>query len=286
MTSSKCVQAIAFSMTAMCLVGQQPQTPGQANAVPKEGAAATTSSTRPNFFGLAPPPDPVSVQRGQEVFAANCGFCHGTTGKGGNGGPDLVRSVLVLHDEGSGVEIGPVILQGRPAGGMPKFNMSSSQIKDIAAYLLSRSQATVKRGEYQILNVVTGDPKAGLIYFGAHCGACHSPSGDLAHIAGKYDPAALQARFVYPRTRVSAEAQIKATVRLPSGQSFAGSVNSIDDFSIALTDSSGQFRSWVLEEGNGIQVTLHDPLEGHEQLLRRYSDADMHNILAYLETLK
>ena len=193
--------------------------------------------------------------------------------------------MLVLHDEGSGSKIGSVILEGRPDKGMPKFHMSSAEIKDVAAFLMSRSQSTVLRSEYQILNVVTGDAKAGQAYFDAHCAMCHSPAGDLAHVAGKYDPPTLQGRFLYPRTR-SARGQLTATVTLPSGQSFSGTVASIDDFNIAITDSSGQYRSWLLEEGNGINVVVSDPLEGHEKLLRRYTDADMHNILAYLVTFK
>ncbi len=241
---------------------------------------------RPNFFGLAPAPDPLAVQRGQQSFVANCGFCHGSTAKGGNNGPDLVRSVLVLDDEGSGTQVGPVIREGRPAKGMPKFAMTEGQLKDIAAFLLSLSQAAVKRGDYKILNVVTGDPKAGMAYFNAHCSACHSPTGDLAHIAANYDPPALQARFLYPKARLSTRAQITAKVTLQSGQSFSGILSSIDDFSVALVDASGQYRSWLLDEESGIKVALNDPLAGHEQLLKSYTDADMHNVVAYLETLR
>jgi len=125
---------------------------------------AAQTATKPNFFGLAPSPDPLAVERGQQLFVARCGFCHGSTGKGGNNGPDLVRSVLVLHDEGSGTELGPVILQGRPAKGMPKFAMSEAQIKDIASFLLSLSHAAVNRGDYKILNVVTVIRKRGCFF--------------------------------------------------------------------------------------------------------------------------
>jgi mono/diheme cytochrome c family protein len=254
-------------LTAFCLCAQEP---------PK---------ARPNFFGLAAPPDPAAVARGEKLFVASCGFCHGSTAKGGNSGPDLVRSVLVLHDEGSATELAPVILQGRPQKGMPKFDMTAAQIKDIAAYLLSRSQSTVLRGEYKILNVVTGDAQKGRTYFAAHCASCHTPAGDLEHIAAKYDPVELQARFLYPKGRQSPRSQVKATVTLASGQSVSGTLRSIDDFSVALIDASGQHRSWLLD-GDGVRVVLEDPLEGHERLLPQYTDADMHNVLAYLETLK
>ena len=67
----------------------------------------------------------------------NCGFCHGTSATGGEAGPDLLRSALVLHDE-KGDKISPVILEGRPQKGMPKFPMTAGQIADIAAFLHSR----------------------------------------------------------------------------------------------------------------------------------------------------
>jgi len=54
---------------------------------------------------------------------------------------------------------------------------------------------------------------------------------------------------------------------------------------VALKDSSGEYHSWSIG-GSGIQATVHDPLEAHGELLKHYTDADMHNILAYLETLK
>lgn len=248
-----------------------------------------------DFLAIGAPPDPQAVQRGQTLFVGTCGFCHGSNATGGNSGPDLVRSVLVLHDKGTGNEIGPVILNGRPAKGMPKFNLTESQIKDIAAFLLSRTQAAANRMEYKILNVVTGDAKAGEAYFTAHCANCHSPTGDLAHIADKFDPAALQSRFLYPKTvrypgmpgpPPDPRAEKTVTVTLGSGQTYSGVLTYIDDFSVALTEPSGEHHSWILDAEPGIQVKLKDPLEAHADLLPKYTDADMHNLLAYLETLK
>jgi len=246
------------------------------------------------FLGLLPPPNPAAVARGQKLFVANCGFCHGSTANGGATGPDLVRSVLVLHDEGKGQTIGPVILNGRPAKGMPKFSMTEEQIKDIAAFLLSRNQAAANRSTYQIQNVVTGNAQSGQIYFSAHCASCHSPSGDLAHIATKFDPVNLQSIFLYPKRHTfgtpaapqDPRAQTTVTVTLPSGESVSGVLDHIDDFSVSLTDSSGEYHSWTLAEGDGIHVQIHNPLEGHIELLPEYTNADMHNVLAYLETLK
>lgn len=281
-------------VTLTIAVAQEPQAP-PTNAPPPPPAAARRGGFAQSFFGLGAPPDPAAVDRGQKLFVSNCGFCHGTNATGGNSGPDLVHSVLVLHDEGTGKEIGPVILNGRPAQGMPKFAFSDAQIKDLAAFFVSRSQAVANRMEYKILNVVTGNPEAGHAYFDAHCATCHSAAGDLAHIAGKFDAPALQSRFLYPVTRrfpgqpgppPDPKAQVTATVTMPNGQTVSGPLQAQDDFSVTLLDANNQRQVIPLDDNGATKVAIHDPLLGHEQLLKQYTDADMHNILAYLETLK
>jgi hypothetical protein len=147
--------------------------------------------------------------------------------------------------------------------------------------------------EYTIQNIVTGDANTGKAYFQAHCAGCHSGTGDLAHIASKFDPVALEGRFLYPANNPygmgpppDPRALKHVTVALPSGETYSGVLAHLDDFSVALRDDAGAYRSWVFDDVQGIRVEVHDPLEQHLKLLRQYSDADMHNILSYLETLK
>jgi mono/diheme cytochrome c family protein len=231
-------------------------------------------------------PDPAAVERGQKIFSANCGFCHGSTAQGGDTGPDLVRSPLALDDE-RGDKIGPVILQGRANKGMPAFHLPPEQIQDIAAFLRSRQQAAIDRNSYTILNVVTGDAQKGRDYFNGegHCSACHSPTGDLAGIAKKYDAVGLQSRFLYPRARPGdSPLRSEITVRLASGKVVSGTLDYLDDFNVALRDAAGEYQSFSRDAR--LKVEIKDPLAAHAELLKKYSDADMHNILAYLVTLK
>ena len=245
-------------------------------------------------MGIGAPPNPEAAARGQKSFVATCGFCHGTNATGGAQGPNLVRSTMVLHDQGTGKEIAPVIRNGRPDKGMPGFaKFTDDQVHDIAQFLLGRTQAAANRMEYTIQNIVTGDAHAGEAYFQAHCATCHSPSGDLAHIANKFDPVALEGRFLYPANNPygmgpppDPRARKHVTVTLPSGATCSGVLVHIDDFSVALRDDAGAYRSWLYDDIPGMRVEVHDPLEQHLKLLRQYSDAEMHNILAYLETLK
>ncbi len=231
-------------------------------------------------------PDPAAVERGQKIFVGNCGFCHGTTAQGGDSGPDLVRSELALDDE-HGDKIGPVIEQGRPGKGMPAFHLPPDQIQDIAAFLRSRQQAAIDRNAYNILNVVTGDRDKGREFFNGagRCHTCHSPTGDLAGIAKKYDPVMLQSRFLYPRPgRGDQPIRPEVTVKLGSGQTVSGTLEYLDDFDVALRDASGDYHSFSRDAR--VRVEVHDALAAHAELLKKYTDADMHNLLAYLVTLK
>lgn len=235
--------------------------------------------------------DPAAVERGQKSFEATCAFCHGPDARG-RSGPDLVRSAVVLRDV-KGDQIGQVIRNGRPQKGMPAFALSQAQIEDLAAFLHSRTHLAANRFTYVISGVVTGDAAAGKAYFDGlgKCNTCHSPEKDLAHIATKYDPVELQSRFLSPpspedRDLIRGEKPANATqvtVKLASGDSISGTLMQLDTFDVALIDSGGWYRSYPRA---GTTVTVHDPLEFHRQLIPAYSDTLMHNMLAYLETLK
>jgi cytochrome c oxidase cbb3-type subunit III len=238
--------------------------------------------------------DPAAVDRGKNAFVSSCGFCHGANAKGGESGPDLLRSVLVLDDD-NGERIGPVILNGRPDKGMPKFALSATQISDIATFLHNGIRAASLHGVYPIIDIVTGDAKAGQAYFNGSgkCNTCHSVAGDLKGIGSRYDAVTLQSKFLMPRAvgtggaepAGKGDAQIAVKVTLASGQSFQGKLLHVDDFNVALIDSGGEYHSFE-REGDTPKVEVRDPLQAHLDMLKKYTDADMHNLTAYLVTLK
>ncbi|MGA7412050.1 MAG: c-type cytochrome [Bryobacteraceae bacterium] len=236
-------------------------------------------------------PDPESIERGQKTFVQNCGFCHGSRAKGGEKGPDLLRSVLVLDDE-NGANIGHVILKGRPDKGMPKFVMTPEQIADISNFLHDSINSAKNRDNYQILNIVTGDPKAGEAYFNGagKCTSCHSVTGDLKDIGGKYDPVTLQDKILMPRDRWGGAPQPKSevtvTVTSPSGEAVTGRLLGVNDFNVALRDDKGGFRSFTRRDESNPKVEIHDPLRVHTDMLKSYTDENVHNLTAYLVTLK
>src|SRR5688572_33078638 len=87
-------------------------------------------------YPARPPAEPAALERGKAVYGTYCTFCHGADIRGGDGGPSLLRSGVVLDDQ-NGELIGPVVLNGRPDRGMPKFALTPAQISDIATFLHS-----------------------------------------------------------------------------------------------------------------------------------------------------
>lgn len=294
MPTSKLGALLLLSFVATCLFAQEPPA-GASHAAQSDDANGVNAAA---IAGAKQ--DPAAVARGGKTFATYCAGCHGAAANGGPGAPDLVRSLLVLDDE-KGLLIAPVIREGRPDKGMPKLGLSEAQISDIVAWLHVRTYSAGHRGTYTFRNVVTGDPKQGEVYFNGagKCNTCHSPTGDLAHIASRYDPYSLQQRWLQPRsgrrgsggpagsgspsTRAGAPT---VTATLADGQSYSGILNYIDDFTVSLHDSAGKFHSFARDGVNPPKVEVHDPLSAHTQMLREYTDADIHNLTAYLVTLK
>jgi mono/diheme cytochrome c family protein len=279
---------------AALLLAQDDIPPAAGGGAPGRGGGAGgrgggRGGTR-EFLGLGPAPDAAASARGEKLYAPTCGFCHGDKARGASG-PNLVRSQIVLDDE-KGELIGPVISQGRPDKGMPAFaSFTKDQLYDIGQFLHMQVELVANRGLYKRLNVVTGDAKAGEQYFNGAggCKNCHSPTGDLAKIGARYPPEQLQTRFIWPgggggggRGGRGGSAQ-KVTVTLPSGETIAGTVRRLDDFDISIYDSQGNYRSWPRD---AVKVQLEDNMGGHRALLEKYTDRDMHNLTAYLVTLK
>jgi mono/diheme cytochrome c family protein len=258
---------ITFVLVLPSLVGQ-------------EGGRGNTRE----FLGLGPPPEAAAAKKGEPLYLANCGVCHGKTARGGQA-PDLVRSVVILHDE-KDEEIGSLIKSGRPQAGMPSFpGLSQDDIHNISQFLKMQVELTANRGTYgqtysSLRSQTSGDPSKGQEFFAANCVSCHSASGDLAKIGAKFPQAAtLQARFIWPASRGPAQ----ATVTTKSGAAITGTVLKFDDFDVALRDSAGDYHYWPRDR---VRVQIEDKLAGHRALLPKYADADLHNVTAYLATLK
>lgn len=232
------------------------------------------------FLGLGREPDAAAAKRGETLYQQNCQACHGIKARGGIG-PNLVRSVLVLHDD-KGEEIAPFLKEGRPQNGMPSFaQLTDAQRYDIAEYLHMEIELAANRGLYKHSGEMTsGNVEKGKEFFTAHCATCHSATGDLAGIGSKYsEPSAMLARLAWPDTR----GPRKATVTTPDGKQLVGVLQHYDDFETTLKTSDGGTKTWPTDS---VKVDIPDKLQGHRALLPTYTDDDLHNLTRYLLTLK
>ena len=246
--------------------------------------------------------DDAGAERGKSVYIAECITCHGVKARGGDSslprnqrGADLIRSLVVLRDR-YGSRIGPFLAKGHPLqSGKSASSLKTEQVADLAHFLHQKVYNTLRSGpELQIQNVLTGDPKAGEVYFNGagNCHTCHSPTGDLKGIGRKYDPPTLQSKFLFPRAvgfgrrgaaPVSAR-PVTVTVTQSNGEVVEGVLQTLDDFNVALRDAQGNYRSFKITPE--LKVVKHDPYAMHVTLLDKYTDKDMHDIVAYLESLK
>ena len=244
--------------------------------------------------------DPAVIERGRTLYAVTCSACHGVDLRGGQlGGPNLLRSALVLNDQ-HGELILPIVRGARAEKGMPPINMSDEDVTAVAEFIHSvaaagRGQGAPPEAERPPPDIVVGDAAAGRAYFEARCGKCHSATGDLHGIATRIpDAKALQNIWVSGGaarggrggrgTRANGPMQ-KVKVTLVSGQTLEGDLLRIDDFLVTVRQADGTVRS-VRRTGDSPPIEIQDPLEPHRQLLGVYTDKDMHDVTAYLVTLK
>jgi cytochrome c oxidase cbb3-type subunit III len=231
------------------------------------------------------------IHDGEIQFGAQCGFCHGKDAAGGESGPDLTRADLVSKDT-RGDKLAPVIRDGRTNAGMPAFkSLTEKEMNAIVAFLHSQmdtfAEAAGGRRSVDPADLATGNAAAGRAYFNAagKCSSCHSATGDLAGIGTRLQGLNLMRRMLYPTGPPGSPgaAKAKATIQLQSGETVVAPLAAEDDFSVTILDPAGARQIY---QKNAVKVKVDDPLSAHFDQLGRYTDADMHNVYAYLESLK
>lgn len=250
------------------------------------GARGGRRGTTREFLGLGPAPDAAAAAKGEPLYKQNCAACHGQNARGAQA-PNLVRSVVVLHDE-KGEEIGPLIKNGRPQAGMPAYpSLSDEERYNIAQFLHLQVELAANRGTYgstyaSLRSQAGGDPAKGQAFFNGAggCTHCHSLTGDLAKVGAKFPQAtAMQSRFLWP----ASPGPSKARITTASGEIVNGTLRTMNDFELSYTDGTGNYHYARRDQ---VKVEIEDKLAGHRALLPKYSDDDIHNLTAFLVTLK
>lgn len=273
------------------------------------GAAAPTgAAARPIDITATRSFDMASVERGGKIFAAQCATCHGANARGGKTAKtdvDLLRSELVVMDH-SGRELPAFLALGRPEKNMPKFDLPHDDGVDLATWLHYQVSLVTLWQQYTRLNVFSGDAAAGEAYFNGatgKCSTCHSVTGDLKGIGAKSnnDAPTLQAAILGGGGRggrgggpgagggrgaggggAAATPTVTATVTLKSGETFTGTPVMVNDFVVEIRQPNGENKTWIRNDGFP-KVTQVNRLQAHIDLLKKYTDADIHNLAAYLK---
>lgn len=295
-------------IAALCLAGASLQLNAQA---PQPNGAPQPAATRmPVDIAQRRGMDQAAIDRGKQLFTTNCASCHGENARGGSKTKtnlDLIRSPMVLDDLGSdGREIGDFLKYGRPEKGMPKFNLTDAQASDIAAWLHGSISTAAEYGAYRRLNVFSGNASAGEAFFNGsvgRCNTCHSATGDMKGLAARSndDAPTIQGLIFSGGGRggrggggrgrgeaaggTPSPTAITAVVTLKSGETINGYPSYIDDWRITIRLPSGELRSF-LRDGDWPNYATTNPLQAHVDLQFKYTDDDIHNLAAYLETLK
>ncbi len=280
--------------------GQEPAAPPPGQGRGGRGAPAPAGQgnigPRP-AVGPADRPivDPAGVDRGRAVWAAECITCHGSAARGSETGPSVIRSSVFLRDR-LGSQLGPFLRKGHPLqSGRPAAGLTDTEILDISHFLRQRLHDTLRGSPlFTEGNIRTGEAAAGAAYFNGdgNCASCHSPTGNLAGIAGRYEVVELQQRMLFPgggrggrgRGAASTATAVTVTVTPASGPALSGVLVQMDDLYVTFRDASSTTRT--VKRSPGVKVVKTDPLRAHRELLDRISDKNIHDLVAYLETLK
>ncbi len=248
------------------------------NMTADQRAAATRA-----FLGLGPEPDKAAAARGAPLFQQSCAFCHGPQARGATG-PSLITSDEVLGDD-HGERLAQFLKRGRPEKGMPAFaTMTDEELKDISEFMHLQVEEVANRGTYHVLNILVGNADQGKTYVAAHCMLCHAAE-TFAHIGSKFrSPDQLQRGWIWPTQAGDSALAITATVKAKGNRTITGRVTQVSDFRITLVDGSGQAQA--INREPGVDVIMNDPLAAHQKMILTLTNENMHDVTAYLETLK
>jgi len=282
------LSAVVALSCAVTLAAQVPAGAGAAQVPPTGGARGAGGRG-----AQAPPVDPALLERGRGLYSVSCASCHGSDARGGETGPNLLRSAVLLDDK-DGELLLPVIRAGRPERGMPaRSDLTESQIKDIATFLRTLRTSGRDPARNRPATIIVGDAVAGQTYFAATCAKCHSTTGDLRGIATRYaDPRQLQQVWLAGPAAGgrgapagAAPKPVRIAVMLPTGQTVEGDQARLDDFIVSIKMADGSVRTFV-RQGDVPKLDIKDPRQPHRDLVPKYTDRDIHNVTAYMVTLK
>jgi len=310
-----------LAVCAVVWLGAQ-EPPGGRVGGPGRGGAPPAAGQPPAVPQIARSPvvDQAAHDRGRALWASHCIDCHGSQARGSDTGPNIIRTKTVNFDRTSaepGSALGPFLKAGHQTQSQkPSASFTAAEVVDLAQFLRQKVNDTMRGSPlFTAGDVLVGNAKAGETYFKGDggCATCHNPtSRNLAGVATRIpEPVDLQQRMLFPggggRGRGGRGARAggppagaaapaapgppqpapvvtTTTITRPSGAPLVGVVIEESDFYISLRDAEGTVH--VVRRTPALKITRNNPLQAHIDLLDRISDTQIHDLVAYLETMK
>src|SRR6478735_12495835 len=293
----------------LALRAQEPPA-GRGGGAGRGGPPPATQAPAVPQISRSPVVDQAAHDRGRALWASHCIDCHGSQARGSDTGPNIIRSKTVNFDRTAaqaGSVLGPFLKAGHPTQSQkPSASFTDAEVVDLANFLRQRVNDTMRGSAmFTAGDVLVGNAKAGEAYFNGEggCATCHNATTrNLAGVATRIpEPVDLQQRMLFPGgggrgrgARGAAPAAAGAaqpapatptmTITPPSGPSITGVPIEESDFYITLRDADGTLH--VVRRTPALKITRNNPLQAHIDLLDRVSDTQIHDLVAYLETMK
>lgn len=287
--------ATAWVVSTLTTIAQQGAPGGRGGTAAGQQPAVVQVSGRP-------PVDQAAHDRGRAIWARECIDCHGSQARGSEKGPNIIRTKTVNYDRSAqtaGSVVGPFLKAGHPTmSGRASASFTPDEVIGLAQFLRQRVNDTMRGSPlFTVGDILVGDRAAGEAFFkgAGKCATCHTATtNSLAGIGTRVPaPVDIQQRMMFPgiaprgRGAGAGAANPNATtvtITPDAGPQIAGVLVEQSDFFVTARLADGTIR--VVRRTPGMKVSLTNPLQAHIDLLEVITDKQMHDLVAYLESLK
>ena len=303
------VTAAVVVLGVTVAAAQQPPPAGRGGGgagAPAGGRAGAPAAGAPVATGRGGPVvDEAAHDRGRAIWVTECIDCHGSQARGSEKGPNIIRTKTVNYDRSSatpGSVVGPFLKAGHPTqSGKASAAFTAEEAVALAHFMRKRVNDTMRGSPlFTVGDILVGDAKAGQAYFNGEgkCATCHTATTrNLAGIGTRIPaPVDIQQRMLFPgggggRGRGAAPATAApnpnattVSITPAAGPALSGVLVEQSDFFVTLRLADGTIR--VVRRAPGMKVVITTPLQAHIDLLDVISDTQIHDVVAYLESLK